>query len=302
MKNTNKLAAIAFLIIAMVNQGFSQSCAIPTGLAAAPINSTTEKLTWHTVAGANSYQVQVDNESPNTSFFHLENTVSDTFLTVSGLTANARYKFKVRSNCGSTHSNYSPAIAFNAGSASSTCGIPATLAPTNITSSGARLRWTSTGATSYRVRIEDASGNNVDYLRIVNTSALFFDITGLNSSSNYKFKVRSNCNGTIGPWSAWRNFTTSAPRLSNTNDEVSTQVNVYPNPATDEINISFGEMSTLNTSVAVYDLAGKLMFTKNLTSEGSTQKLSVVELPDGLYNVVITKGNETFNKKISISK
>src|SRR6185436_1918974 len=208
MKKTNTLFTVIISMIAFANQSFSQ-CPVTTGLNATAVNQTTETMTWNNMSGATSYRLEVEDAQGNNVPFHFETNVSGTSYTLSGLTAGAHYKFKVRTQCGGNHPNWSPFFSFTAGGGTSNCGIPAALTITNITGSSATLSWGPTGATSYRVRVEDASGNNVDFNFTANTAAASYNITGLNSSSNYKFKVRSICNGNTGTWSVWKKFTTA---------------------------------------------------------------------------------------------
>jgi hypothetical protein len=81
-------------------------------------------------------------------------------------------------------------------------------------------------------------------------------------------------------------------------------VSVYPNPASDYINISLGGDASVSTNIRLVNLAGQVLMEKNITNgHGTTVPLSVSSLPSGNYLVVITgsDGSKQVNK-ILISK
>lgn len=89
------------------------------------------------------------------------------------------------------------------------CSIPSNLHATNITEQSATLNWNAvSGAFSYLVRYKKA-GNNP--WTTVTSSSNFLDITGLESSTKYRFKVRSICASGNSKYSRARSFTTQAP-------------------------------------------------------------------------------------------
>ena len=303
MKKTNTLFAVVICMIAFLNQSFSQ-CPVTTGLNATAVDQTTETMTWSAMAGATSYDLEVQNAQGNNVPFHFETTVTGTSYTLAGLTANAKYKFKVRTNCGGNHPNWSPFFSFTAGGGSSNCGIPGALTVTNITGTGATLNWGSTGATSYRVRVEDASGNNVEFNFTANTATTSYNITGLNSSSNYKFKVRSICNGTTGTWSVWKKFTTAALRIETmTTSDSENDVIMFPNPAKDEISLQLSEkMYEETVDLAIYDISGKQVFKTFLQKTSVIQKVSVTDLKPGMYSVVVSNKENSITKRLSVTR
>lgn len=303
MKKTNTLFAVIISLIAFANQSFSQ-CPVTTGLNATAVNQTTENMTWNSMPGATSYKLEVQDAQGNNVPFHFEINVSGTSYTLPGLTAGANYKFKVRTQCGGNHPNWSAFFSFTAGGGSSNCGVPTALTVTNITGSGAKLNWTSTGATSYRFRVEDGSGNNVDFNFTANTANTFYNITGLNSSSNYKFKVRSICNGNTGSWSEWRNFTTAALRIENmTTSDSENEVVLYPNPVKDEISLQLSEtMAAEKADLAIYDLSGKQVFTTVLQNTSAIQKVSVTDIKPGMYSVIISTPGNSIAKRLNVVK
>ncbi|HXD78431.1 MAG TPA: T9SS type A sorting domain-containing protein [Puia sp.] len=76
-------------------------------------------------------------------------------------------------------------------------------------------------------------------------------------------------------------------------------VNVYPNPATDNVNITLGGEANFNANIRLVNLAGQVMLERNVTNAGgSTVALSVSSLPAGNYLIVITgsDGSKQVNK------
>jgi hypothetical protein len=69
-------------------------------------------------------------------------------------------------------------------------------------------------------------------------------------------------------------------------------VSVYPNPATDAINILLnGTFPPL--TVALYDMSGKLMLTSQMRSEESQKGLAIHDLPAGVYMLHIFSFGDT---------
>jgi hypothetical protein len=304
MKKQITLIAMLMSFFAITNQAIGQQCAIPTGLHATSSTSTTVTLSWNAVQGGSSYKFEVQNASGNNTPFLFSSTINGTSYTLSGLTANANYKFKVRTNCGGDHSNWSAYFFFTSGGGTggNCTAAPGGTSVTTITTSGARLNWNSTGSPSYRVRVEDASGNPVDFNFTATTTNTFYNITGLNSGSNYKFKVRSLCGGgNTGPWSAWRFFTTAALRISGDAEVPAADVAVYPNPANEEFSVILGaDLMTDDAKISVYDITGKQVLVKELENNADVQKVKADKLPAGIYHAIFTSREQRIIKKLSI--
>lgn len=83
-------------------------------------------------------------------------------------------------------------------------------------------------------------------------------------------------------------------------------VNVYPNPANDEVNLAFSLTQPENVSIKVYDMLGKTLIKKSLDAQVGYQKVSLSNMVDfneaGLYMIDITVDGYTVTRKISIVK
>jgi len=71
------------------------------------------------------------------------------------------------------------------------------------------------------------------------------------------------------------------PAFVNVNEWISSKFNVYPNPATNVVNISNSENMLVN-QVAVYDISGKQLITQTFNTEKEIQ-VNVENLPSGTF-------------------
>jgi len=96
---------------------------------------------------------------------------------------------------------------------------------------------------------------------------------------------------------------------SSTTTDIKNQIsenvmNIYPNPASDQINIELSLTGQTNTSLAIYNSVGKLVYSKtpglNIGNLNSTIDLS--KLSEGLYTIYITSGAKTSTEKLIIQR
>jgi len=74
------------------------------------------------------------------------------------------------------------------------------------------------------------------------------------------------------------------------------KIEVYPNPATDFVNI----VNAINSNIQLYDVLGNLIATDNVTN--NNYSLNVANLAKGTYVLKITNGEGTISKKITVLK
>jgi len=88
----------------------------------------------------------------------------------------------------------------------------------------------------------------------------------------------------------------------NANENSKDIINLYPNPASDVVNISFGKKITEVFSVLLYDTSGKLKFNKKMkTGNGKTYSIVISSLVTGSYIYKI-KANDHIKTGIIIKK
>lgn len=81
-------------------------------------------------------------------------------------------------------------------------------------------------------------------------------------------------------------------------NQFETGVNVWPNPASDVVNIAFHNIiATDNVDVAIYDMQGRVVVSKNI-SAADAATLDISQLTAGTYIINLSGDNMNFSKKI----
>lgn len=77
---------------------------------------------------------------------------------------------------------------------------------------------------------------------------------------------------------------------------------VYPNPASDRVNVDFGKPVTGSISVAILDLSGRQVYSRNFAGTDRTLTINLIEtgLQKGLHLMRITTGEGTFTSKFMV--
>jgi len=192
----------------------SGSSAPPSGLQTTNITNTGAKLSWTSVPGTQSYSVQYKQVSGST--WTTVSTGLNTTYTVSGLTQNTQYHWKVKTDC----SSYTTPVVFTTtgqGGSCSTILVPGT---TNITQTSALVFWSPVvGVSLYHLQYKTVSATNwIEYGYIPATS---LTLTNLTANTTYMVKVRPDCNPNFGTVTQFTTLTGSGcqppTNLQNTN-------------------------------------------------------------------------------------
>jgi hypothetical protein len=83
------------------------------------------------------------------------------------------------------------------------------------------------------------------------------------------------------------------------------EVNLYPNPASNNATISFSLANESTVSVEVRDLAGKLIYSSNegqLAAGSHELNLSTAAMAEGMYTYTLTSGDAQITKKFVVKK
>ncbi len=277
--------------LTIVNSSYTPTCDIPTNIQVETPSATSAVLTWDEVPTATKYQVRYRIQGETE--WNLSGVLTNT-KTLSGLTSQEYYEYRVRALCGGTvWSDYSPLARFY----SSACSYPenqiATLLadPTNVEFSWDEVA----GVTKYQVRYR---GPGEDWI-VVGTSGsqTFKRQYGLLENATYEYRVRSLCSDGI--------FSNFGPIFTFTTGSVSTRlsshdvegVKVYPNPALDELNVIYPFPGRGEVTYRIHDLNGKSLETGRLNMETGAGQISldVSRLQSGYYFISIINHEGSMN-------
>ncbi|HMG13890.1 MAG TPA: fibronectin type III domain-containing protein [Saprospiraceae bacterium] len=163
----------------------ASGCAIPVNLNTAAITNNSANISWSLVSGATNYTIQYKLSSSSVWITLI--TLSQTSITVNGLTAATTYNWKVKANC----SDYSASNTFTT-LGSGNCNAPVGLNTSAITYNSALLSWTAvSGATNYTLQYKLSSSST--WITLTTISATSISFTGLAATTVYNWKVKANC-------------------------------------------------------------------------------------------------------------
>ena len=173
----------------------------------------------------------------------------------------------------------------------------------NLTNNSADLVWDPVvGAVNYKIKWRKlGSPVNVQF-----TPTNLLAITGLDPSSTYKWRVRSECDASssnVSSFTSWQFFTTlSSSRISSGDDELAKNLNIYPNPTRGFFNISFVSDDIVSLELFVLDAYGKVIIeNKESMFVGEyTKQIDLTEYPKGVYMVQIKTNNSFITKRVVV--
>ncbi len=158
-------------------------------------------------------------------------------------------------------------------SGSVACTTPTGISSASVTSSGATITWTTSGASSYNIRYKPVS--SLTWSNAISATTTF-NLTGLTSSTVYEVQVQSACSSaSSSAFSASHTFTTSANATATCNAPTGLTVSLITTSsarvswtgngaASYTIKFKPGSSATwssYNTNSAYYDLSGLLSAT-----------------------------------------
>ena len=264
-------------------QPVSNTCAIPTGLAASSIAATTATLGWTAVSGAASYNVKYKRTVDS---LWTSTTSTTNLKSITGLIASTSYQFQVQTVCTSTGtSSWTTAATFTT-IAAATCAIPTGLTASSITATTATLGWSAvSGVASYNVKYK----KTVDSLWISTTSTTNSKaITGLVASTSYQFQVQTACTSTgTSSWTTSATFTTIATVCQSTYD------NTTNGAITGAAVIPFNTNTT-----GLINIAGDVDFYKFSITKAGTITLTLTTLPADFDLYLVNSSGTTLSSSL----
>ena len=126
-------------------------------------------------------------------------------------------------------------------------------------------------------------------------------LNGLNSQGTWYLRVVDPFNGDGGSINnVTLYFCSLEASLSNSSQEFTSKIKVYPNPAKNYITISLDKTHTELTSYKLYDVQGRIILNKKSTD--TIMNLNIEEVVEGIYQLVVENGNEKITQKIIVKR
>lgn len=253
---------------------------------------TAAMMSWDAVPGTALYQVKyrVRGTTAWTQF-----ATAQTQRLITGLDINKQYQYKIRRQCDSGGwSDYSPITMFPL-FYSSNCEIPTGVASIYLDDTRFKVRWDDMGQVKGRVRYREVGtttwsikyglpGNNYAY------------ITGLTPGADYEYRVRVNCND--NEWSPYYNVLFFHSLAGGTPSRVNqlSGVQLFPNPVSDVLNVSYANELGSEMTVEVFDMLGRAVVSE--ISNDNRVALNVNGLNNGTYVVTVTVDGQQDRKSV----
>ena len=191
------------------------------------------------------------------------------------------------------------------------CGMATGLEAVNFTATGVTLQWDAQAdAQAYQIAGRKAGGNWKVFPQQTNNFRTFS--SGIQPNTNYEWTVRVLCDGN---WTEWilppASFSTAATRFGQATssfdlfaDAQALTSNVYHNPATDKVTVSFTTANEGTAQVRVLDLAGRTILSAQHEASNFVNEveLSTAQLESGYYFVEVISGTERSVSKLNIIK
>jgi hypothetical protein len=172
------------------------------------------------------------------------------------------------------------------------CGAPTGITFSSITSASFKVSWLPvTGATKYQVWFRPL-GLGTPWSK-VNSTSTTKKIVGLAPSMTYQVKIKTICGAASSEFSE----TLTVLTLPLREGVAENQIEVFPNPADNIVNINFNQTTDEQVLVAIYDLSGRLILQQNVISNNAAQ-INISDLAAGNYIIRIQTNEQNYTEML----
>jgi hypothetical protein len=165
------------------------------------------------------------------------------------------------------------------------------------------LRWNPLSpADSIIIRYKKESVAGYNYTRLAYTNQECFQLTGLQSNTDYLWSIKTVCGNSDGSYSETKYFRTSSATAIEEAKQFPTDVMIYPNPATELTHLTVTCSKAQQFSFILSDLTGKEIQKEQgwLTQGKNEFDIDVSKFNQGIYILSLKTKRENILKRISV--
>ncbi len=181
---------------------------------------------------------------------------------------------------------------------------PATIPTINITSNSAYAQWVQPGCVNgYNVQIRKQG--TLPWTTYVIAPNSHYTFSGLTHNTCYEYQIQTRCDATgtnVSAFTAIQTFCTTARIAGSEVENSFSSFNIYPNPATDHVMVTFNTLDEANYTVSMVDVTGRTIMNEVRTSVmGDNQvEINTASIAKGVYFVIFTKGDQKVQSKLIV--
>ena len=172
------------------------------------------------------------------------------------------------------------------------CNAPTNVTVTDFDKNSITITWDANGAEKWAAQYRK-QGSTAWTMGSNNITSPTYTFSGLEEATIYEYQVQAVCDGTTSAWSQTGSHSTGIDsRLMNS-------VSLYPNPATNHVDVLVSDNDVTVSRLEVYDVYGKLL--NEVEVVDNPTRIDVSFLASGVYFVKVITGEgvatKTFVKK-----
>ena len=270
---------------------------------------TKVNLTWDAVPNAKYYWIQISTKNDFSTKVKDVPDLTDSQFDLTGLVYNTTYYWRVLAISDSSQSDWSPVWSFITAIQFPTdvAKLSSPANKTEVNTSNITFNWSSVARADdydFQLATDDrfTTGQLVVDDSLVLTNLRF--VTGLQTLSQYFWRVRGkNASGHAG-WSETWNFTTLITDVAD-NPETKYHINISPNPVTGLSFLTLNLPNESNVKIEVINILGlKIdeLVNNNLPVGGYSYIINSSKYENGVYYLVFTIDGITVTKKMIVLK
>ncbi len=185
------------------------------------------------------------------------------------------------------------------------CGTPPNTLTSNVSTTSATVRWKPlpVAGINYKIRFRIKNAATYRVVSVGSTSSR--QVTSLSPETEYEWQVQADCGESSSSFSSVSTFKTkstgtSSDAFSNSLSLKESVAGVYPNPAKNNITVSFTATKSAAYEINLSDLQGKVLLRmKSVSAPGSnTHNIDIDKFASGVYMLRIQHENTITVKRV----